>query len=399
MVAVHAKAAEIRKAGKDPFAGDSALTSPDGKLYQTLSSPTGGFWGMPKPDGSDLPPELREKRAAMKSQLVELQKKAPAMLPSTHGMQDGGTPGSAYAEIGDTRIHLRGKYDKLGDRVPRRLPVVLAGEKQKLVAENAKSSGRLQLAEWIASKENPLTARVMANRIWEWHFGQGIVRTPSNFGKLGVPPSHPELLDYLAGRLVESGWSIKAMHRLVMLSSAYQQSAVPEAVTFKADPANILFGHMNRRRLEAEELRDALVVLTDNLMPAMGGPSQDNLNTPRRTIYMTTIRSDRSSFRMLFDAADPASIIDQRNESTVAPQALFLMNHPFVVGKADSLAKVANQQPGLDDRGKVDWLYHRIYGRPAKGAEIDLGLKAIDSQGWQSYCQILLCTNEFVYVD
>jgi hypothetical protein len=399
LVSLDTRVKAARAEGKDPFSGDGAVTGPDAQLYQLLTMPTGGFWPMPRQDGSDLTPAMREKRSSMRTELMELQKKPPAMLPTAYGMQDGGTAGSSFATIGDTRIEIRGKYDKLGDLVPRRLPVVLCGEHQTPIGQLTKGSGRLQLAEWVASKDNPLTARVMANRLWEWHFGHGIVRTASNFGKLGTPPTHPELLDYLATRLVESGWSLKAMHRLIMLSSAYQQSSVPDPATFKADPANLLVGHMNRRRLEAEELRDALVVTTDNLIDTIGGPPNDNLNMPKRTIYLTTVRSDRSGFRMLFDAADPASIIDQRNESVIAPQALFLMNNPFVIGKAEGLAKVVNYEMRLDDRGKIDWLYRRLYARPPEPREIEIGLKAVEALGWPGYCQTLLCTNEFVYVD
>src|SRR5205085_10267852 len=145
------------------------------------------------------------------------------------------------------------------DVAPRHFPRVLAGDEQKPLGEQTPTSGRLQLAQWIASRQNPLTARVMVNRLWQWHFGQGIVRTPSNFGKLGTPPSHPELLDYLALRFIQSGWSIRSMHRLLLLSAAYQQSSIPDPVALKADPGNLLFGRFVRRRLEAEELRDSLL--------------------------------------------------------------------------------------------------------------------------------------------
>jgi hypothetical protein len=257
----------------------------------------------------------------------------------------------------------------------------------------------LQLADWVANPDNPLTARVMANRIWQWHFGQGIVRTPSNFGKLGTPPTHPQLLDFLANQLVENGWSIKAMHRMIMLSSTYQQSSIPDPATFKADPGNLLFGRMNRRRLEAEELRDALLASTHSLDTKMGGPASLDVNTPRRTLYLMTVRSDRSNFRTLFDAADASAIIDQRVESTVAPQALYLMNNPYVGTQAEALAKLTNSQTQLDDRHRIDWLYQRLYGRPAEAKEIDIGLQAVTDDGWAAYCQILICANEFVYID
>jgi hypothetical protein len=246
-----------------------------------------------------------------------------------------------------------------------------------------------------------MTAKVMVNRLWQHHFGQGIVRTPNNFGKLGVPPTHPELLDYLARRFVDSGWSIKAMQKMIMLSAAYQQSSVPDDRTLAGDPDNELFGRMNRQRLEAEPFRDALLAISGSLDKTMGGPAFRELNVPRRTLYLMTIRSDRSNFRMLFDAADPTGIVDQRNDSTVAPQALFLMNNPFVLDRAKALAdRVMNEGPP-DDRARIDWLYCLLYSRPTTDRETEIGMSVIRAGGesWQRYCQVLLCANEFVYVD
>jgi hypothetical protein len=395
LAAIQTKVELAAKEGKNAFEGAGALAGPDVQLYKDLVAPRGTFWGMPKTDNSDLPLEAREQIAMMKSTLADMEKRAPAMIPNAEGLQDGGTPNTPYSKIADSRIHIRGRYDRLGETVPRHVPQVLGDEQPYF---DAASSGRLQLAQWIASPKNPLTARVLVNRLWQWHFGQGIVRTPSNFGKLGTPPTHPELLDYLAHRFVESGWSIKAMHRMIMLSAAYQQASVPEAPTLKADPDNLLLGHMPRRRLEAEELRDSMLVCTDSLDPTLHGTPVNDLNTKRRTLYLMTVRSDRSGYRAIFDAADPNGITDQRLDSTVAPQALFLMNHPFVNARAESLAKTVQAQGGADDRAKIDWLYHRLFARPAREAEVELGLKAI-ADGWEAYCQILLCTNEFSYVD
>src|SRR5262249_50048711 len=153
-------------------------------------------------------------------------------------------------------------------------------------------------------------------------------RTPSNFGKLGERPAHPELLDWLARRFVESGWSVKEMHRLIMLSAVYQQSSTPPAETLKADPDNRLFGRMTRQRLAAEAVRDNLLAVTGRLLGTMGGKATQDFANPRRTLYQMTVRSDRSGFGPLFDVADPTAPVDRRTISTVAPQALFLMNHP-----------------------------------------------------------------------
>src|SRR5262249_1384105 len=143
-------------------------------------------------------------------------------------------------------------------------------------------SGRMELARWIASEKNPLTSRVIVNRIWQHHFGEGLVRTPGNFGKLGEPPMNPELLDYLAGLFVHSGWSLKAMHRALMITSAYQQSSIPTEETLQADPENRLFGRMNRRRLDAEEIRDSLLAVSGRLDRRMGGRATRDFDWPRR---------------------------------------------------------------------------------------------------------------------
>jgi hypothetical protein len=323
----------------------------------------------------------------------------------THGLQDGGVPESPHAGVHDVKIHTRGRYDRLGEAVPRGFPRILAGDKQKPVTEG---SGRLQLAKWLTSPENPLTARVMVNRIWQHHFGEGIVRTPNNFGKLGTPPTHPELLDYLSHRFVESGWSVKAMHRAIMLSATYQQSSAAAAAALNADPENKLFGRMNRRRLDAESLRDSLLMAAGKLDLARGGPAIRELDNTRRTLYLMTIRSDRSNFRSLFDAADPTAIVEQRAVSTVAPQALFLMNNPFALAQAKALAGRVSKLSEANDRKKIEWLYQNLYGRSPDKEETGIGLALLASAGkdkqtseyaWLGYCQALLCANEFVYVD
>ena len=313
----------------------------------------------------------------------------PPPVPVAHGIQEGGTPKSAYEGIADVRIHLRGRYDKLGEVTPRRFPKILAGDEiPKLTG-----SGRLELARWIANPKNPQTARVMMNRMWQHHFGEGIVRTPNNYGKLGSPPTHPELLDYLALEFIKSGWSIKAMHRAIMLSATWQQSSVPTADVLKADPENLLFARMNRRRLESEAIRDSLLAVANRLDRATGGQAARALETPRRTLYIMTVRSERATFQCLFDAADATTIAEKRNVSTVAPQALFLMNNPFALEQADALAKRA------PEKDRVPWLYRTLYGREPSQREIALGQAAAENSAWADYCHVLLCANEFVYID
>jgi hypothetical protein len=244
----------------------------------------------------------------------------------------------------------------------------------------------------------------MVNRIWQHHFGEGIARTPSNFGKLGERPTNPQLLDWLARRFVDSGWSIKALHRTIMLSAVYQQSSQPRPETLKADADNRLFGRMNRRRLEAELIRDNLLAVAGRLDRSRGGPATQDFNSPRRTVYLMTVRSDRTGFRPLFDVADSTALVDRRTVSTVAPQALFLLNHPFVLAQTRALAgRLLKASTG--DRQRIERAYVLLYGRPPTAEETQIGLDFLaQAEGglprrWQEYCEILVCANEFIYVD
>ncbi len=387
------------------------------KLYDELLSPTSPF-------RMEIPlekwnAERRASREKLQTELTSLEAIPAPPIDLAVGIQEGGVPNTAYTGIRDVKVHIRGHYGRLGEIVPRRFPRVLSDDPATTLS---KMSGRLELARWVASEKNPLTARVMVNRIWQRHFGEGLARTPGNFGKLGEPPSHPELLDFLARKFIESGWSLKAMHRLMMLSDAYQRASAsgdPEFVKLvKHDPENRLFGRMARRRLEAEALRDALLATSGRLDSTLGGPSIRDLGSPRRTLYLRTIRSDRSNFGALFDAADAAAIVDKRTEATVAPQALFLMNSPFVLEQARALAEWVASPPAGEGTPnvplveKIGRLYERLYARPATLGELNIGLKTLkDSLGendhpnapsvsaWEPYCQVLLCANEFMYVD
>jgi Protein of unknown function (DUF1553) len=404
----HAPKDELRAAAMDvekALLAAGATNSAVSNLYRDLTDPKGAFWAGGAGVEVDFPAEAQKSLAARQAELAALQRNVPPALAKTHGIEEGGVPGSPHEGIHDVKIHLRGRYDRLGELAPRRFPRVLAGDEQKSILNG---SGRLQLADWVASADNPLTARVMVNRIWQHHFGEGIVRTPNNFGKLGTPPTHPELLDYLAHRFVESGWSIKAMHRAIMLSATYQQSSVPQAATLRADPDNLLFGRMSRRRLESEALRDSMLDVDGKIDLTLGGPSIRDLNTLRRTLYVTTIRSDRATYQFLFYAADPNAIVEKRIDSTVAPQALFLMNHPFVMAQTKSLVERLMKEGPKDDRGRVEWLYELLYGRSARKDEMKIGLRALEraregakdkNLPWEEYCQVLLCANEFIYVD
>jgi hypothetical protein len=316
----------------------------------------------------------------------------------TQGLLEGGIPGTMYVGFHDAKVHVRGSYNRLGDIAPRGFPGILCQHQPQI----KQGSGRLELAQWIADAKNPLTARVMANRIWQHHFGDGLVKTANNFGKLGTPPTHPELLDHLASAFVRSGWSIKAMHRLIMSSETYQRSSLPAKSEAKSDPDNMLLAQQNRRRLDAEEFRDAMLAVTKELDPALGGKAIRDLNSKRRTLYVTTIRSDRSNYQALFDAADPTAIVEKRTEATVAPQALWLMNHPFVMERTRTLAQLVVKQHG-DRQGKMNWLCEKLFARQATEQDRALALRAVQkpdqAADWEKLCQVLLCSNEFIYVD
>ena len=381
--ALESAALAAQRATNDPKFAD-ALISPRGPLYPTVA---------------ELPPSARDALSRRQAEIDALRANPPAPIPLGLVAQEGGVPKSVYEKVGDVRIQIRGEYSRLGPVVPRHFPTIVAGEKQPPIA---KGSGRLELARWLARPEHPLTARVMANRIWEFHFGEGIVRTPSNFGKLGEPPSDPDLLDHLSRRFIASGWSIKAMHRLVMNSAAYQQSASVPPESLKRDPENRLFGRMNRRRLESEPIRDSLLSVAGRLDPTMGGPSYRDFNVPRRTLYLMTIRSDRSSFGPLFDAADATAMVDKRVVSTVAPQALFLLNNQFVMDQAKAFADRVRRE-ATTTAARIDRAYRLAYGRAAKAEEIGVGRQVVgasdDPAVWAAYAHVLLCGNEFLFVD
>jgi mono/diheme cytochrome c family protein/uncharacterized coiled-coil protein SlyX len=342
--------------------------------------------------------QKKDKLAELSATLAELQKNAPAPLPLALAAQDGGVPGSKFPGIQDVPIHQRGSYTRLeATPVKRQMPEFFAGKEQPPIASG---SGRLELARWIASKDHPLTARVLVNRIWQHHFGEGLVRTPSNFGKLGVPPTHPELLDWLAQRFVEDGWSVKQLHRRIMLSAVYQQASVVSPDQVRADPDNLLLGRMSVRRLEAEAIRDAMLLATGRLDRTRGGPATADLLLPRRSLYIQTVRQDRSNFSTLFDAANPEQPVEKRAVSTVAPQALFLLNSAFVQAQSKHLAQRLHELGAGDDAARIDQLYRWLYGRSAKAKEIEIGRGFLKSgDAWTDYVHLLLCSNEFVYID
>lgn len=348
-----------------------------------------------------MTPECKQQFDTMKQAHADLSKNAPPAPPSAHGLAEG-TPV-------DLKIYIRGNPAKQGELAPRRFLRIVAGDN---AANFKQGSGRLELAEAIANSKNPLTARVMVNRLWQQHFGRGIVGTPSNFGNLGERPTHPELLDYLAVLFMESGWSIKQMHREIMLSATYQMSSANDANGQQIDPDNRWLWRMNRQRLQVESWRDAMLAVSGRLDRVMGGPTTnvDNADNNRRTIYAKISRHDLSGFLRLFDFPDANITADRRSETTVPQQQLFVMNSQFMVNQARAFA-ARMQKESAEDAARIRNGYLLAFGRPASDDELSVGLKYLSAKDspeeatknkltrWERYAQALLASNEFMYVD
>ncbi len=351
-----------------------------------------------QPVAANHPERLRllKERDALESEL-------PPPYPVVMTVQEGGMPGGLFPNIQDVPIHVRGSYTRLGSVIPRRMPAFFAGEAQPPITQG---SGRRELAAWIASKENRLTARVIVNRVWQWHFGEGLVNTPNNFGLLSEPPSHPALLDWLAVQFVEDGWSLKALHRRIMLSATYQQASVIPRPQVARDPDNRWFGRFLARRLEAEAIRDAMIFVSGRLDLSPGGPAGADLGAPRRSLYVQTARWDRSNFATLFDAANPDASVEKRTVSTVATQALLMLNNDFVQSHALELAKrLLREAPG-DETARIDWAYQLLFARPARTEELAIARQLLakftpsgTKAAWRDFAHVLLCSSEFIYVD
>ncbi len=334
------------------------------------------------------------------------------------------------ARPADTEIRTRGEPEEKGAVVPRGFVQVLKSSQTPKV--DPRHSGRLQLAEWIASRDNPLTARVMVNRVWYHLFGRGIVETVDNFGALGEEPSHPELLDYLAVRFMDQGWSLKKTIRELVLSRAYRMASEHDADNYAKDPGNRYFWRMNRRRLDAEAIRDATLAVggTLDLARPVGSPiarlstagelgrrgSIEDLGDSvahHRSIYLPLIRNGMPEALAVFDVADPSLIVGQREVTTVATQALFLMNSPLVLKQAQEAAKRVTSSSGDTARG-VEAAYRLILQRPPSSDELRLGAQFIAEYGqvagkekistpstdaaWTALCQSLISSAEFRYL-
>ncbi|MCX7665976.1 MAG: DUF1553 domain-containing protein [Gemmataceae bacterium] len=311
--------------------------------------------------------------------------------------------------IEEAKIHIRGNVHNQGELVPRNF---LQVTQPKPVSFPKNQSGRKELADWIASADNPLTARVYVNRVWYWLFGEGLVRTVDNFGTTGEAPSHPELLDYLASQFLQQGWSTKKLIRQIMLSQTYQQSTTGNEATLKADPENRLFGRANRRRLDAECIRDAMLVISGKLDPTRGGPTfPENLSSDyghktsslRRSIYLPMFRNALPDTLEVFDLADPSMVTGKRNVTTVAQQALYLMNHPFPLQQAQATAEKLLVENYPNEDARIIAAYRLILGRLPNEKERGLAQKFLQGKeakpAWTSLVHVLFATPDFRYVN
>lgn len=329
---------------------------------------------------------------------------------------------------GDVAIQIKGDPARPGDVVPRRFLTVLGAQ---TLPPGETGSGRRQLADWLVERNNPLTARVMANRLWQYHFGKGLVPTPNDFGRQGKAPTHPELLDWLASRLIDGAWSVKSMHRIIMLSRTYQLASTRGEDAIARDPGNELLGSFPRRRLEAESIRDSLLVLGGNLDAAPAGPhpfppstewkfTQHNpfkavYESNHRSVYLMTQRIQRHPYLAIFDGADPSASTAVRTASTTPLQALFLLNDRFVHDQSRAFAaRIRAAAPG--DEAGLRFAYQNALGRPIDGEELSRGLAflqavrgklaeaetapaEVEREAWQAMVRVLFRLNEFVHVD
>ena len=393
----------------------------------------GGGEGFKLPQKPEMlyPQETKADLKRLRDELATFEKSAPEM-PVAMGVSEG--------TVADAYVHIRGSHLTLGKLAPRQVPRVLDDSTRPSFGDAR--SGRLELARWLVEADHPLTGRVMVNRIWRWHFGQGLVSTPDNFGALGNRPTNQPLLDWLTHRFTEGRWSIKAMHRIIMLSNTYQMSSLDgDPRGAQVDPENRLFRRMNVRRLEAEAIRDALLAVAGTLDRTMGGSllavknrayffdhtSRDTTayDSRRRSVYLPVVRNHLYDMFELFDSPDASVTNGDRATTTVAPQALFMMNSDLVLQAARDAATGLIAVPDLDDAGRISRLYETAFGRPPSPVELKRAVAYLDRFGdaagaragtvpggadadsrgeacrldaWQALCQVILASSEFITI-
>ncbi|MSU33750.1 MAG: DUF1549 domain-containing protein [Pedosphaera sp.] len=393
-----------------------ALNMKMGPAYDALVDAK-GILALPAKDADALNAATLAKIAVMNKDVTDFETNFPEM-PAVMGVTEGKI-------VTNLPVHIRGSYLSLGKPVERGFPEVMRTSRNQPIFP-IEHSGRLEFARWMASREHPLTARVIVNRVWSWHFGEGIVRSTDNFGTFGGKPSHPELLDWLAHTFIESGWSIKGLHRLIMTSAAYQQvshvnfSSADKADARLVDPENALLWRANIRRMQAEEIRDAMLAASGWLNLEIGGKtiplrnrqyvfdhtSKDatTYESPRRAVYLPIIRNHLYDMLEQFDYPDPTMPTGSRNSTVIAPQALIMMNAPIMM---ESSARLASRLASLpDDEQRVAHAYALLYGRPPVDHEKSNALELFHDfcatekpdRAWALLCQTLLAANEFIYL-
>jgi mono/diheme cytochrome c family protein len=394
---------------------ETTVKSADDALQASLPDGT----VLPESKESQYPEETRTTLTKLREELAALEK-APPELPTSMGVTED--------EIVDVPIHVRGNPSRLGDVVPRHVPAVMKGP--EMPGFSGLHSGRRELAEWLVNDHHPLTSRVLVNRVWRWHFGRGLVASADNFGLLGEKPSHPELLDWLAKEFIHRKWSLKEMHRVILLSNTYQQSTLVSSEAATVDPDNRLWSRFPVRRLAAEEIRDSLLFVSGQLDATMGGSllkvknrgylfdhtsiDTTDYNSPRRSLYLPVIRNNVFEMFQLLDFPDPAVPTGDRATTTVAPQALMMMNSDFVMQAADALAGRVLTTDSTDSE-RVKEIYVTCLGREPSDEEISQDLQLIQdtlqtfssdarsdkdrlTAAWSVACQVVLASSEFVYL-
>ena len=375
-----------KRAGVIGLAGGGGFQPPENKLFNRAD---------------------RDAVAALQKKADEYKAKSPGAPPRAMVMTDNPRPSEPV-------VFLRGNPGNRGPQVPRRMPMAVAGEKREAFKDG---SGRLEMAKAIASKDNPLTARVFVNRVWGWHFGAGLVRTPSDFGVRTERPSHPELLDWLTLRFIEDGWSVKKLHKRIMLADAYTRGSTTSPDAAKADPENKWLSHFPRTRLDFEAMRDSVLVAAGTLDRTVYGRAVDLFKppfSPRRAVYGFVDRQNLPGTLQAFDFASPEQHTPQRFQTTVPQQALFLLNSPFVADAARAVvARVEASKslaPPVSARGEVMLLYRAVLSRSPTTQEAELALAFLAEAekekiapgkltAWEQLAQVLLMSNEFAFVD
>ncbi len=364
----------------------------------------GGFAGIANVEKAKLNQGERELLRKKQNEVDKFKAKSPDAPPHAMVMVDN-------AKAGDHVVFLRGNPGNPGPVAPRKMPGVVATANAEKFKDG---SGRLELAKGIASKDNPLTARVLVNRVWMWHFGQGLVRTPSDFGVRSEAPTHPELLDWLALRFVnEDGWSLKKLHKRILLSAVYQQSSKVSDTARGVDPENRLLSHQNLTRHDCEALRDSALAVSGQLDRTNAGRSVNLFKPPfslRRSVYGSVDRQNLPGTFRAFDFASPEQHTPQRFQTTVPQQSLFLMNSPFMAQAVKATVNRVEMTKAEGDEKKLTALYRVVLSRNPTSAEREVALQfLLRPQGemptttqfsaWEQLAQVLLLSNEFCFVD